>query len=375
MKRGYKRLLIFEISIMIILFLNSFVSSILSSNLKIIFLALILLLFRFLFGFEKDRHRHAKSVCLEIIIYLLIYFILYYLSGLLTGFAMSTRFTTIEGLVKVVLPVIIMIPLQEVLRYMMLSKSEGSKLLVVMTCILFIIFDLVGTYDSDTFSGAYPAFLFIATYLLPSISRNIFCSYVSMKSGYKPTILYLMIIRTYSFFVPIIPNPNVYLYSIFELITPAIFMYYIYKFFKKKQDEEVLRRKQKNKAIALVLPTLLVVFLVYITSGYFHYHAIAVASGSMTPAILKGDVVVIEKTDGHFDDVKEGQVIAYKKDKIIVVHRLYKKIKVGNEYFFYSKGDANDFVDNYKITEEMMIGVVNVRVPFVGYPTVWLNNL
>ena len=95
----------------------------------------------------------------------------------------------------------------------------------------------------------------------------------------------------------------------------------------------------------------------------------------MTPAILKGDVVVIEKTDGHFDDVKEGQVIAYKKDKIIVVHRLYKKIKVGNEYFFYSKGDANDFVDNYKITEEMMIGVVNVRVPFVGYPTVWLNNL
>ena len=59
-----------------------------------------------------------------------------------------------------------------------------------------------------------------------------------MKSGYKPTILYLMIIRTYSFFVPIIPNPNVYLYSIFELITPAIFMYYIYKFFKKKQDEE-----------------------------------------------------------------------------------------------------------------------------------------
>ena len=375
MKRGYKRLLIFEISIMIILFLNSFVSSILSSNLKIIFLALILLLFRFLFGFEKDRHRHAKSVCLEIIIYLLIYFILYYLSGLLTGFAMSTRFTTIEGLVKVVLPVIITIPLQEVLRYMMLSKSEGSKLLVVMTCIIFIIFDLVGTYDPDTFSGAYPIFLFIATYLLPSISRNIFCSYVSMKSGYKPTILYLMIIRTYSFFVPIIPNPNVYLYSIFELITPAIFMYYIYKFFKKKQDEEVLRRKQKNKAIALVLPTLLVIFLVYITSGYFHYHAIAVASGSMTPAILKGDVVIIEKTDGHFDDVKEGQVIAYKKDKIIVVHRLYKKIKVGNEYFFYSKGDANDFVDNYKITEEMMIGVVNVRVPFVGYPTVWLNNL
>ena len=375
MKRGYKRLLIFEISIMIILFLNSFVSSILSSNLKFAFLALILLLFRFIFGFEKNRQRYSKSVCLEIIIYLLIYFILYYLSGLLTGFARSVRFVTLEGIVKIILPIVIAIPIQEILRYMMLRKSEGSKLLVVTTCILFILFDLIGTYNIDTFRGAYPAFMFIATYLLPSISRNVFCSYVSIKSGYKPTILYLMVINTYSFIVPIIPNPNVYLYSIFELVVPMIFLYNMYKFFKKKQDEEVLRRKQKSKTLALIFPIMIVVVLVYLTSGYFHYHAIAVASGSMTPAILKGDVVIIEKTEGHFEEVKEGQVIAYKKDNIIVVHRLKTKIKVGNEYFFYSKGDANDFVDNYKITEDMMIGVVNVRIPFIGYPTVWLNNL
>jgi signal peptidase len=100
-----------------------------------------------------------------------------------------------------------------------------------------------------------------------------------------------------------------------------------------------------------------------------------VASGSMTPSILKGDVVVIEKLDKKFEDLKVGQVIAYKKDKIIVVHRLYNIVKVDGEYFFYTKGDNNDFVDNYKITEDMVIGEVNVRIPFIGYPTVWLNNL
>ncbi len=375
MKRGYKRLLIFEISIMIILFLNSFVSSILSSNLKIVFLILILLIFKFLFGFEKDRHRYAKSVCMEIIIYLLVYFILYYLFGLLVGFAKTVNFFNIEGLTKIILPFVITVILKEVLRYMMLSKSEGSKLLIVTTCILFVLIDLIGAYNKDTFSAAYPAFIFIATYLLPSISKNIFCSYVSIKSGYKPTILYLLVVGGYSFFVPIIPNPNVYLYSLIELIIPMVYFYNLYRFFKKDRDEDVVRRKQKDKAIGLVFPSLVIIFLAYITSGYFHYHAIAVASGSMEPAIYKGDVVVIEKLDKKFGDLKVGQVIAYKKDKIIVVHRLYNIIKVDGEYFFYTKGDNNDFVDNYKITEDMVIGTVNIKVPYIGYPTVWLNNL
>ncbi len=375
MKRGYRRLLIFEISIMIILFLNSFVSSILSSNLKVLFLILILLIFKFLFGFEKDRHRHAKSVCMEIAIYLLIYFILYYLFGLLVGFAKTTSFVNFNGIVNVILPFFMTVILQEILRYMMLMKSEGSKLLVVTTCILFVLIDLVGKYNLDTFKTAYDTFMFIAISLLPIISRNIFCSYVSMKSGYKPAILYSLIIGSYSYFVPIIPNPNQYLYSIIELIVPMVYFYNLYRFFKKDRDEDVVRKKQKDKALGLIFPTFVVLFLAYITSGYFHYHAIAVASGSMTPNILKGDVVIVEKLDNKFDDLKIGQVVAYKKDRIIVVHRLYNMVKVDGEYFFYTKGDNNDFVDNYKITEDMMIGVVNVRVPFIGYPTVWLNNL
>ena len=375
MKRGYKRLLIFEISIMIILFLNSFVSSILSSNLKIVFLILILLLFKFLFGFEKDRHRYTKSVCMEIIIYLLIYFIFYYLFGLLIGFVRTVNYLSVEGITKVILPFIITVILQEILRYMMLSKSEGSKLLVVTTCILFILLNLVGTHNLNTFRTAYSTFMFIAIYLLPTITKNVFCCYVAIKSGYKPVILYLLVVGGYSFFVPITPNPNVYLYSIIELIIPMVYFYGLYRFFSKERDEDVVRKNQKDKALSLILPTMAVLFFVYITSGYFHYHAIAIASGSMTPVILKGDVVVIEKIDKKFGDLKVGQVIAYKKDGIIVVHRLCNIVKVNGEYFFYTKGDANDFVDNYKITEDMVIGTVNVRIPYIGYPTVWLNNL
>ena len=126
--------------------------------------------------------------------------------------------------------------------------------------------------------------------------------------------------------------------------------------------------------IPLIVPTLIVIALVYFTSGYFSYHAVAIATGSMTPNINKGDVVVIEK-NVNFNDVEIGQVIAHRKGNIIVVHRLIKKVEVEGSYYLYTKGDANDSPDNYEITKDMYVGVVNIKIPFIGYPTVWLNSL
>ena len=257
---------------------------------------------------------------------------------------------------------------------MVLSKAEGSKLLIVFSVILFIILDIAGQIDESIFSSTYSVFTFFAITVLPIISNNILCSYISYKAGYKPSILYLLVKNLYVYFVPIVPNPNEYIYSIIELVVPMIFLFNIYKFFLKDKDEEVLREYHKKKIFPLIFPTLLVAFLVYMTSGYFQYHAIAIASGSMTPNINKGDVVVIEKNN-DYPNIEVGQVLAYRKGNIVVVHRIVKKIMVEGKYYFYTKGDNNDSVDNYEITEEMVIGIVNIKVPFIGYPTVWLNSL
>ena len=95
----------------------------------------------------------------------------------------------------------------------------------------------------------------------------------------------------------------------------------------------------------------------------------------MTPNILKGDIVVIKKIDGDYSKLKKGQVIAYKYDNVIIVHRLINIIEEKGTYYFYSKGDANEKEDNWVINEDMIIGVVNVKIPYLGLPTVWLNEL
>lgn len=375
MKKGSQKLLIFEILIIIILLLNNFVSSILRGYIEIIFIVGLLAIFYFLYGFTKDRHHLWKNVCLDIIIFLLIFFMLYYLLGILVSFTKINNYYTISGIFNVIIPLILSIILKEILRYMIVSKTFDSKWLVVLTCVLFICFDLVNKWDIDTFNTKYTTFIFIATVFLPILSRNILCTYLSNKVGYKPAILYALVTGLYGYLIPIIPNPNQYIYSIIWLIVPFILLFRMYKYFQKEShDIKIERDYHKRRFGTLIIPLLLIMVLVYFVSGYFHYHAIVIASGSMETTISKGDVVIIEKTDDP-TKIELKEIIAYKYNKIIVVHRLVKKIEVNGETIFYTKGDANESMDSYKITMDMVIGTVNFKIPYIGYPTVWVNEL
>ena len=151
MKKGYKRLLIFEIFITFsLLILNNFASSILGKYTNVIFFIVIGIIFYFLFGFEKDRHRYSRTICTEMIINLLVFYILYYLLGILIGFVRNTNTLNFMFLVKTIIPVFIGIVLQEFLRYMFISKSEGSKLLITTTIIVFIIISVKGNINKDS---------------------------------------------------------------------------------------------------------------------------------------------------------------------------------------------------------------------------------
>ena len=375
MKKGYKRLLIFEIFVFLVLILNSFAENILSGYKMIIFLLILLGIFIIFFGFERDKHRYIKDIILETIIYLFIFFIIFYLLGIFISFARVEGYYTWYGLRVFVIQIILTIILREILRYMVMCKSEGSKLLLILTCLLFIFIDISTTIYYTNFSTKYSSFLFIALTLLPSISNNIVFSVITLKVGYKPIILYSLVIGLYRYLFPIIPNPDEYLTSIIMFLVPVFYGYRIYRFYDKVKDKQLERDYNKKRYGYLLIPSFMIIILVYFTSGYFHYHAIAVASGSMTPSILKGDIVVIEKIDGDFSKLKKGQVIAYKYDNIVIVHRLINIIEEKGTYYFYSKGDANDEEDNWVINEDMIIGVVNVKIPYLGLPTVWLNEL
>lgn len=336
---------------------------------------ILLVLFKFIFGFEKDRHRYTKDLIFEIIIFLLIYFLGYYLFGIIIGFAKTGNYYSLYGLKNFIIPTVLIILLKEYLRYMVVVKSDNNKILLVITCILFSFLDVTTALSQVNFNNYYNVFIFIALSLLPAISNNILCTYIALKSGYKPNILYLLVMNLYGYLLPIVPNPNEYIKSIIELIIPILLLWRITVFFNKEKDEIVRRDYKKKNEFLLILPTLVIIVIVYFTCGYFKYYALAIATGSMEPNIKKGDVVIVEKVDKIYNDIKVGDVIAFKHNNIVIVHRVIKKINSKYGYYFYTKGDANSNADDYKISEEMIVGIVNIKIPFIGYPTVLLSEL
>ena len=141
MKKGYKKLLIIQSIILLILLINSFFLNILDNYIKIIFLLLVIVIFKKNIGIERDNHRYTKDIIFEILIFLLVFFIIYYLLGIIIGFAKTENYYTINGIIKFIIPIILIVILKEYLRYSMIMKAEGSLLLVITTIILFILFD------------------------------------------------------------------------------------------------------------------------------------------------------------------------------------------------------------------------------------------
>ena len=375
MKKGYQRLLIFEMFLFAFLFLNSFVWNILDDNVSIILLFVITLIFKFLFGLEKDRHRYIKDIIFDLVIILLVSFLLYYLFGILIGFYRVGNYYNWYGFRTFIIPSILLIIFREFLRYQILNKSEGSNLLICTTTILFILLDISTAIYYEDFATSYDAFMFVALVLLPSVSRNIVSSYICMKVGYKPNIIWMLVLGLYSYLIPIIPNPNEYILAVIRFVFPFVILGKVYTFFEKTHDYDLEREYKKRKPWLLIFPTIIVIVIVYFTSGYFKYYAIAIATGSMKPAINKGDVVVIEKIEDNFEVIKKGQTIAFKHDNVTIVHRVINIVEENDVYYFYTKGDANNSADSFAIYEEDIVGIVNFRIPFIGLPTVWLNEL
>ena len=375
MRRSHKKLLAFEIIIFVVFLINSFVSNILGTYKTIVFLLAVLGLFKVFFGYEKDRHRYIREIMFEIVIYLLVFFILFYLLGIFIGFARIENYLNFYGMKTFIIPLILTILIKEYLRYQMVSKADGSLFLTILTCTLFIMIDVSDPIYYASFKTSYGTFIFLAMNLFPAISTNIVCTYVTKKVGFKPIILYLLIMGLYQYVIPIIPNPDKYITSIIRLIAPVLMVFRITKFFKTDDDEDITRDYNKKRYWFIVIPVVFISVMVYFTSGYFKYHAIAVASGSMEPKIYKGDVVVIKKFDGKYSELTEGQVIAYRYEGVMIIHRLIRIEKVGDEYYFYTKGDNNDNEDNYAVRQEMIYGTINTKIPFIGIPTIWLNEI
>ena len=96
----------------------------------------------------------------------------------------------------------------------------------------------------------------------------------------------------------------------------------------------------------------------------------------MYPNISKGDVVVVEQLKAEeLKDIIVGEVLVFRHNEIIIVHRVTKITESNGKLLFRTKGDNNNAEDNYDIEESQVVGVARFKIPFIGQPSVWLSEV
>lgn len=358
------------------LLFNSFITKIFSRYSICVFIFLLGVIAYFLLGFEKNKSRYNKDIILSLIIYITIYYISTYLFGLFIGFSKNVYNFDFISIVNNIVPVIILIFVSEILRYIINSKIKDSYLLLGLSLIVFSMIDITFTLNATNFGDFYTVLKVIGLFVLPSLGKNFLFTYLSVKVGFKPNMVYRYLMDIPKYILPIIPNFGAYVESIIYIAFPILVFVIIYNNLKKvdrKVNRIIKSKKSKRTIITYYIIIPLLIITVALTSGYFKYQAIVVATGSMSPNINKGDVVVIKKlNDNEIKNLKIGDILVFNRENKIVVHRIYKIYSSGDEIFFKTKGDNNNAPDSYLIEIHEILGIVKLKVRYIGYPTVAL---
>lgn len=345
---------------------NEFINA--SVLMVILFLAIIF------FGFQKDKYLPLKKqVNITVFIQILLFFSISYVIGFFVGFLRNSYSLTPSSIINNIFSPIIIIICVELIRYIILKSNKNNKLIIVLLTIVLIALELSTTIKAININDIAEIFKIATSTILPIIVKNCVLSYLTLKVGYKPALIYRLVMDLYVFIMPIVPNLGDYLNSMIGIGLPFIMYIYTSRYISEYENGAEYEFKKSAFQIADIPIVAFILLVVALISGYFPYYIIGIGSESMMPKISKGDAVVVKKVTDK-SDLKEGVIIVYNNNRKSIVHRLVETKKKGNNIYYKTKGDANNTVDDVDILYDDIKGIVEFKIPYIAYPSVYLSE-
>lgn len=241
---------------------------------------------------------------------------------------------------------------------------------------LFILVDISLNIYLYSFDDKSKIIELITLIIFPSIFRNIMLSFFTYKYGYRVCMLYQLITNIHLYVIPIFPNLSIYLESILSILLPIFVGMLIYLRFKKITIKDFRNKSTTLKVITGII-FVFTVITIALYSNLFSYTVAVIGSGSMDPTLKIGDMILIDKTyRKRTGRLKEGQVLVFKIKDTIYTHRIVKISRKNGKCYILTKGDRKgQEIDTWTVTNKDIVGVTKLKIPMMGYPSVWLRKL
>lgn len=337
------------------------------------FMIVVIVLSIQMFGFPKDINNRLKKILFFRTGQLIAtYFIVIYALGLFFGFSKIVFSVKPLNIINNTLALIIIFVALEVFRFILINNNRDNKKNIILYNIIIGLLELSISTKYLSFNTIDLAYKSFADFLIPITVKQLALGTLCYHAGLKPTILYRVTIILYTYAIPIHPNFSETIVCMCNILLPVL----ILNKTNMVLDEERKSNEQpvpQSGAGEYIIGGALMGAMLLLVLGITPVGITAIASDSMHPTFGKGSGVITLKVKE--DKLKEGDIISFTKDNKTVIHRINKVEKEDKEIRYYTKGDANNTVDDGYITYEDINNKVLFSIPLIGYPAIIISDI
>lgn len=254
----------------------------------------------------------------------------------------------------------------ELFRGFVLINSKRVKTLLVVVSVLFTFLSFTHTRYLGLLTSSYPNSLnFIMRDFIPLFLNNLLTGCLFILGGIRSSLTYSMFRRLYVYLMPVLPNVPSGVSAVVSVI--QVFMFFAILNTLYSGSDTLTKSSLTSKLLNLAFLLFLSIVLISTLIGY---RALVIVSGSMSPTLNVGDVVVVD-TRVNSADVSVGDVIAFYLSRDIVVHRVVRVLNTSSGLKYVTKGDANENPDPFNVGSNALLGRYVFKIPFMGY--LWIG--
>lgn len=325
-------------------------------------------------GAQSRLRRQNEKMTLVVSI-MSLWIIGYFLTGIVVTYVQNPLMGSFRSiLLSVIAYGVVSIGL-EYIRYRIVISSGRRNLNLsgLILALIFTLFQLSPVLVLFRDSDLGEMIKVVVAVVIPIVSYNFIQTYLAYTAGFGAMLVYASGWLVMNIFLPITPHYDWYMIGMMSLCLGLLTVLVLDR--TRQDRRKPLRythhhRRWVNDGIFL----LVVVGLVGLMTGVFSYKPLVIMSNSMVPVYSRGDMVFVEQSRSEMD-ITVGDIIEYRREDRVITHRVVKIADTASGPVYTAKGDNNQSDDPWPITRSQIKGIVKAKIPYIGYPSVVINEL
>lgn len=327
---------------------------------------------------SSSKLRNKNFIYILSFIFGLTFIFINLLAAFLDGLGKSPYNHTIQGILTNFITVGSCLVGKELIRSYLINsyvRKENYLIFVIVAFFMTIISFSINKYIA--LNNIESAVMFVAEYLLPEFSHNLFASYLVYLGGPISSIIYLSITQLFHWMSPVLPNLKWINSALIGIMCPVFFLMSLQSLYANHTKEKKKIRKDDEDLVSWIVTSVISILIIWFTVGVFPIYPSVIITGSMEPHIKPGDVILVKKITGMEDieNLSINDVIQFQRDGILISHRVIE-IKTDEKigYLYKTKGDNNSGPDVDLVNPQDIKGTVIYTIPKIGWMTLLMKS-